>query len=34
MTQMGLAEYCQDINTLDAERLIQQFAGWRTTQTE
>jgi polysaccharide pyruvyl transferase WcaK-like protein len=25
MTQMGLAEYCLDINTLDAERLIQQF---------
>jgi len=25
MTQMGLAEYCQDINTLDAQRLIQQF---------
>jgi polysaccharide pyruvyl transferase WcaK-like protein len=25
MTQMGLTEYCQDINTLDAQRLIQQF---------
>jgi len=25
MTQMGLAEYCLDINTLDAQRLIQQF---------
>lgn len=25
MTQMGLAEYCLDINTLDVQRLIQQF---------
>jgi len=25
MTQMGLAEYCLDINTLDAQRLIQKF---------
>jgi polysaccharide pyruvyl transferase WcaK-like protein len=25
MTQMGLAEYCLDMNTLDAQRLIQQF---------
>jgi polysaccharide pyruvyl transferase WcaK-like protein len=25
MTQMGLAEYCLDMSTLDAERLIQQF---------
>jgi polysaccharide pyruvyl transferase WcaK-like protein len=25
MSQMGLSEYCQDINCLDAERLIEQF---------
>lgn len=25
MNQMGLSEYCQDINRLDAERLIEQF---------
>ncbi len=25
MSQMGLAEYCLDINTLDAQRLIQHF---------
>lgn len=25
MSQMGLAEYCQDINGLNAERLIEQF---------
>ena len=25
MTQMGLSEYCQDINRLHAERLIEQF---------
>jgi hypothetical protein len=25
MTQMGLAEYCLDINTLDGKGLIQQF---------
>jgi polysaccharide pyruvyl transferase WcaK-like protein len=25
MEQMGLAEYCHDINHIDADRLIQQF---------
>jgi polysaccharide pyruvyl transferase WcaK-like protein len=25
MSQMGMAEYCQDINTLQADRLIEQF---------
>jgi polysaccharide pyruvyl transferase WcaK-like protein len=25
MSQMGLAEYCQDINRLNADRLIEQF---------
>ena len=25
MSQMGLSEYCQDINRLNAERLIEQF---------
>ena len=25
MSQMGLAEYCQDINSLNADRLIEQF---------
>jgi polysaccharide pyruvyl transferase WcaK-like protein len=25
MNQMGLSEYCQDINHLDADKLIEQF---------
>jgi len=27
MSEMGLAEYCQDINDMNADRLIEQFRG-------
>jgi hypothetical protein len=25
MSEMGLSEYCQDINQLDVDRLVEQF---------